>query len=247
MPQPTLPTLEIDEFSPAARAGPKSNYASSFATSTAKDDAYAYSEYPPDLHGAPADYPPPMPLYDQNAYAGGGQPAFNKQHYDQNSMYPPSERHPQSEFVNSSTHLARAVDGEYYGDEHIVDGGHSHYGGNAAHAGTEAPPYGQAFDDNRDQKRTSAYSAGSGLGLAYDVPEQPTTPHRRTASGAGSWQARQHDEDVVLQQQAHAGHSYQQQWPGYGPTTDQYGREQYPHPGHGRQGSRGGGSESHAM
>lgn len=230
VPQPTLPSLNIDEFSPAVRPVPKSNYASSLATST-KYDGYGtgYSEYPPDLNGAAPDYPPPMPLYDQYAHPS----QFNNQ-YDQNSMYPPSDRQPASEFANSSTQLVKAGDSDpnvnhYYG-EGVGIGGHrrgpsagSQLYGHTLHAETE--------------KRTSAYS-NSSAGLAYDVPEQPTTPHRRTASGAYAAQVRQRDEDVILQQQAQEGFSYQQQWPGYGP--DQYGREQYSQQGHASQRSKGG-------
>jgi len=68
IPQPTLPTIQLDDdetvaTSPYRSASGKPNYASSYATSTAKDEYYAaHPDYPQ------TEYPPPMPVYDDNYY-----------------------------------------------------------------------------------------------------------------------------------------------------------------------------------
>lgn len=217
VPQPTLPNLEIDEFSPMPKL-PKTGYASSYATSA---QTGPYGDYPPsvpDLNGHAPDYPPAMPMYDQYAYGAGPAPSVGG---GADSMYPPSDRHAgAAEFANSSTHLAPhgghdAYDVAQYYDEHEKE--HA----NAMDGGIEG------------NQRSSGYSAG----LAYDT-EPPTTPHRRTASGA----YKAGEEDFHLQQQQQQV-DYNQQWPGYG--RDQYGREVYPQQqrgnAHGRQRSGGGG------
>lgn len=258
IPQPTLPQLDIDEFSPAPRA-PKSNYASSYAASaqTRDTDPYGvpplpvpgaggYVDYPPDLHGAAPEYPPAMPLYDQYAY---GAPAVN--HYDAGAAYPPHDRHatPAPEFANSSTHLAHGGPDDYgldnyYGDvgdhKRAPSNGAAQYLAHDAHNGVLP-----AGAEGHDDKRASLYS----VGLAYDTVEAPTTPHRRTASGAY-----RREEDFTLQQQQRGGPpsnaEYQQQWVGYG--RDSYGREQGQSPsrsghGHARQKSKDDYGHSHAM
>lgn len=219
VPQPTLPNLEIDEFSPMPRV-PKAGYASSYATSA---QTGPYGDYPPsvpDLNGAAPDYPPPMPVYDQYAYGTGPAPSFGG---GGESMYPPSERHAgATEFANSSTHLAPhgGYDVDQYYDEHEKEHGNGNR--RSLHQ-----------DGGAEVQRSSAYSGG----LAYDA-EPPTTPHRRTASGAYRG-----EEDFHLQQQQQQHLDYKQQWPGYG--KDQYGREVYPQQPkgnvHGRQRSGGGG------
>jgi len=111
------------------------------------------------------------------------------------SIYPPSDRRVgTADFADSSTHLA-PHDDAYGLDQYYNEHEKEHADGGA--------------------QRSSGYSAG----LAYDS-EQPTTPHRRTGSGA----YKNGEEDFQLQQQQHL--DYNQQWPGYG--RDQYGREVYP-------------------
>ena len=165
-----------------------------------------------------------MPLYDPYAY-GNAQPPSDSQ-YDQTSMYPPSEHRQNGEYANSATHLVGGSDNAYVGRKRRTmeyDAIHASEGGAHGHD---------------EKKRASVYSNAS-IGLAYNVDE-PRTPHRRTASGAGMVYAREREEDITLEQQAHDGYSYQRQWPGYG--RDQHGHEQYPPPppqGHGGQRSRG--------
>lgn len=225
IPQPTLPQLEIDEFSPAARPGAKSNYASSYATSAAKDDGYS-DYYPggagggvpslPDLHGTGPDYPPPMPLYDQGQYGYAGNGGY------EHSNYPASSRAPaaNSEFANSATHLAPGAGAEAEYVDDVYGEAYQHHG----HArGQSADHQYAAYPD--EKKRTSTG------GIAYDTTsataEHPTTPHRRTAS-------RQYDEDVLLHQQASDGRTYAEQWSGYGTGSP---------PAHGGAGGQGHGRQ----
>ena len=236
MPQPTLPNVELDEFSPVPRSAAKSNYASSYATSTTKNDGYGVPGLPPDLNGSTPDYPPPMPLYDPYAY-GSPQPLPSYQ-YDQHSVYPPSERQPHGgEYANSSTHIAGAGESTHNVDQYYTEANGGHKRGTSQYLALHTGETGAHRPD--EQNRASVYSNNS-IGLAYDV-EEPRTPHRRTASGTGAIQARQREEDAVLEQQAHDGYSYRQQWPGYS-------QEQHPsQPGHGRRRSRGQDGFGHAM
>jgi len=109
IPQPTLPSIQLDDdetVAPSAYqgAGGKTNYASSYATSTAKDEYYTtHPDYPP------TEYPPPMPVYDDSYYYQHPNVAPNVLgtpggEYD-DSLYERDLRTPGTEYGISSTHL----------------------------------------------------------------------------------------------------------------------------------------------
>lgn len=236
IPQATLPqvSLDDDDFSssrPTKRgvnqSGPPSSYAPSVSTHV---DAYggagAYPDYPPDLNGVAPEYPPAMPVYDQNAWGGYPPNRTPGQHggYDDATLYPPSE----AQFATSTTHLTQAMTpADEYGA-----GGNGYYnakGGYSQPAGHERRP-----------------SELSGAGLAYNdasgIEPSPVGGHAHRRSRSGQY-TNAPPNDVP----------YSQQWPGYGPQSgagsyDGNGQGQgnagY---GHGRQQSRGYDSGGHAM
>lgn len=167
VPQPTLPNLEItefDEYSSTRRA--KSNYASSYTTSTTKNDGYgAYPGFPPDLNGSTPDYPPPMPLYDQY---GHGSAQFPHTQYDQSSVYPPSERR---DNATSPTHFAGAGDSSHNVDRY-------HVGTNNRASVHSNGSIGLAYDVDEPRTPHRRKASGTGMALAREREEDVVLAHQ---------------------------------------------------------------------
>lgn len=127
IPQPTLPKIQLDDdervtASSQRGAGGETNYASSYATSTAKDEYYTpHPDYPP------TEYPPPMPVYDDNYYyqhpnVVPNVPGTPGGEYD-DSMYDRDLRTPATEYGFNTARVSQERYGRPYDSQH--QGGHA--------------------------------------------------------------------------------------------------------------------------
>jgi len=126
IPQPTLPKIQLEDDMVTASSqrglGGDPNYASSYATSTAKDEYYApHSDYPP------TEYPPPMPVYDDNYYyqhpnMAPNVPGTPGGEYD-DSMYERDLRTPATEYGISTARVSQERHGRSYDSQQ--QGGHA--------------------------------------------------------------------------------------------------------------------------
>ncbi|KAF8307224.1 hypothetical protein DL93DRAFT_2064949 [Clavulina sp. PMI_390] len=184
IPQPTLPTFDIDEFSPAPRG---------------KLGAPTPSEYAgvPDLHGSAAEYPPPMPLYDSYTHGGNGNGGHAggqyDDHYDQyyGHEYGQQQQHPQSQYPPHDEYVHGGSD--YPVDSKAPSHAHSRSTGLAYDPTAVDPSSPQphkrtpsgAWSQQRDEDAMLAAQAGEGRGYAEQWPGYGNDDQHRHQQGQG--------------------------------------------------------------